>query len=330
LVSGETKTGIDFPRLRDQVRWLRGEDGVVPESEAISVLATVLGPLLSLEGFNLSLADSSQDSGFDLLAFRAKGGSASALAVGVEYKHRGGGRPIDVAQVRQLARVNSLSPFDRVLLIGRFGFTPGAIELARQLQPVSIELLDLADVEGWIDRVESGSPDNAKRIELLIRSISHEFAQLVASDAEALDHLEWRDLERLMARVMEGIGFDVTLTPPSKDGGKDLVLSCVVSNRQETFAVEIKHWRTGKKVGGQAVTDFLQVVIEEKRTAGLLLSTSGYSPDASQGLTEISRQRLRLGSRSKIVLLAQQYIRANSGLWSPDHDLPDVLFEATE
>ena len=132
-----------------------------------------------------------------------------------------------------------------------------------------------------------------------------------------------------MARVMEGLGFRVTLTPPSKDGGKDLILVCTVANHEESFIIELKHWRAGKRVGGKAVSDFLQVVVAENRSGGLFLSTSGYADDTFEGLTEITRQRLRLGDRAKIILLAQTYVRACSGLWSPPNELPEILFEAT-
>jgi hypothetical protein len=215
------------------------------------------------------------------------------------------------------------------MLIGRFGFTSAAREEARRLEPISVELLDISGLEAWIRRLGFGQPPNATRIQLSIRSISHEFAKLVAANPASLDHLEWRDLERMMARVMEGIGFSTILTPPSKDGGKDLILICDATNGKESFIVELKHWRSGKRVGKESVSDCIQVIVAEKRSGGLFLSTSGYAGDAFEGLAEITRQRIRFGNRAKVVLLAQTYTRACQGLWSPPAALPDILFEAT-
>ncbi len=45
---------IDFTEVRKNLRWLRGEDGVVPETEAVDVLALVLRPLLLVEGYDIS------------------------------------------------------------------------------------------------------------------------------------------------------------------------------------------------------------------------------------------------------------------------------------
>jgi sulfur transfer protein SufE len=39
-----------------------------------------------------------------------------------------------------------------------------------------------------------------------------------------LEELEWHDLERTVADIFDGLGFLVTLTPPRKDGGKDIIL----------------------------------------------------------------------------------------------------------
>jgi restriction endonuclease Mrr len=107
----------------------------------------------------------------------------------------------------------------------------------------------------------------------------------------------------MMERVMSGLGFSVTLTPPSKDGGKDLILTCNIKRGEQSYIVELKHWRSGKGVGKDAVRDFRQVIIAENRSGGLFLSTSGYAEGAFEGLTELTRQRLRFGNKTKVVLL---------------------------
>jgi hypothetical protein len=129
---------------------------------------------------------------------------------------------------------------------------------------------------------------------------------------------------------MEGLGFECQLTRPSKDGGKDLILMWRAKSGDQSFIVELKHWRSGKRVGRSAVADFMSVIVAENRTGGLLLSTSGYSADKTEGLTEVTREKLWFGEKSKVVLLAKTYIRMCDGLWSPPDILPEVLFEGAE
>jgi len=46
-------------------------------------------------------------------------------------------------------------------------------------------------------------------------------------------------------------------------------------------------------------------------------------------LGEITRQRVRLGGREKIVHLCQQFVRKRDGVWRVDGPLPDLLFAET-
>jgi hypothetical protein len=73
-----------------------------------------------------------------------------------------------------------------------------------------------------------------------------------------LDHLEWRDLERMMARVMEGLGFKVTLTPPSKDGGKDLILTFLDWDERDEQSLLVSPQRI--QTSGHSLDRFLNLV----------------------------------------------------------------------
>ena len=323
---------MDFDQLKRDLQWLRGEDGVVPAEEAVKVLSRLLSPLLDAEGLHL-FEPESPELGVDLFAACRSDdqeGERYRVTVAIEYKHHGGGKPIDVDAIEQLIANMGKTPYDRAMLIGRFGFTEAAMGAARLQEPVAVELLDLEGIGAWIRRLEVGKPGYAEKVQILIRSISHEFAKLVSQTPDAIDHLEWRDFERMMARVMEGLGFECELTPPSKDGGKDLILVWRATSGDQSFIVELKHWRSGKRVGKNAVSDFMSVIVAENRTGGLFLSTSGYSADRTEGLTEVTRDRLWFGEKSKVVLLAKTYVRACDGLWSPPDILPEVLFEGTE
>jgi restriction system protein len=232
---------IDFTEVRENLRWLRGEDGIVSEAEAVAVLAKVLRPLLSVEGYELSEAQRTLDSRMDLIGITVDDKSPKQQ-IGIEYRHHGH-KPIALDGVSPLLDSSSSTEFDRLMLIGRFGFTNTARQAAEKREPVRVELLDLLGLEQWTNRVEAGEPDYAREVQILIKGISHEFAELVAKHPDTLDHLEWRDLERMMERVMSGLGFSVTLTPPSKDGGKDLILTCNIKQGQQSYIVELKHWR---------------------------------------------------------------------------------------
>jgi restriction system protein len=316
----------EFREQLDQLRQFRGRQ---VERYAHKILRNILFPVLAHEGFTtVETSRRTASSSIDYVAYHPGSDDTTPLTLGVEYKHFSGAVGLD--QVHRLLGVSLLQPFDRILLLTNSRFTHAALAAARQVEPISVELLTLDDLERLVERITPHTPEPGERVSLLLRTVSHEFARLVAQNPRALDHLEWRDLERMVARVMAGLGFEVVLTPGSKDGGKDLILTCEAREGNTTYIVELKHWRSGVRVGKSAVSDFLKVIVKEKRAGGVFLSTSGFSADAFEGLTEVERQTLRFGGSSKIVALARTYVRAEYGLWSPPTALADVLFKSTE
>lgn len=136
---------MDFDQQKRDLQWLRGEDGVVPAEEAEKVLSRLLSPLLDAEGLDLFEPESS-GFGVDLFAARRnddQDGERYRVSVAIEYKHHGGGKPIDIDAIDQLIENMGKTPYDRAVLIGRFRFTEAAVEAARVQDPVAVELLDL-------------------------------------------------------------------------------------------------------------------------------------------------------------------------------------------
>lgn len=167
-------------------------------------------------------------------------------------------------------------------------------------------------------------------LRIATEEFSSRLAVIIAKNPKALESIEWRDLERLVAEVFLGIGFDdVMLTPSSKDGGKDVVLTFTVSSETRSYVIEIKHWRSGNRVGNVAISEFLHVIARENRNGGLFLATSGYCDNAFQNLTEIDRHKIRFGTKKKVVSLCRKYVRAREGIWSPPCQLETLIFEDT-
>jgi Holliday junction resolvase len=167
------------------------------------------------------------------------------------------------------------------------------------------------------------------QVQAIIKSSAERFARAVAESPRELDAMEWRDVERMLAEVFEGMGFKTVLTPGSKDGGRDIILECVVSGKLHTYIVEVKHWKSGKVTVGK-VTNFLRIVVKENRNAGLFLSTYGYSASVFETLLTLERERLRIGEEEKIVSLCKSYVTAASGIVVPPDVLEVALFEGTQ
>ncbi|KOY44648.1 hypothetical protein ACX03_15730 [Vibrio parahaemolyticus] len=163
----------------------------------------------------------------------------------------------------------------------------------------------------------------------LRKGLSDEFARNIAHNPNYLDAIEWRELEYTIQLVLEELGFEATITPGSKDGGKDIVVECTIDKRKHTYFIEIKHWREQSKVGGRYLDEFLEVIINEKVDGGLFLSTSGYCNNVMSSITKIERGIMRMGGKDKIYSLCRHYSNSKSGILAPEGQLVDILFEDT-
>ncbi len=172
-------------------------------------------------------------------------------------------------------------------------------------------------------------PPTSAGLELIIRTTMRSIACQVARNPALLQEVEWRDLERVLREVFEGLGFETRLTRPAKDGGFDLELRFTEQGEPRVYLVEVKHWVQGSRPGLDIVSDLFEVVVRQGASGGVLLSSSGFTQGARTGRTEIVRQNVRLGGGDKIVSLCQHFIENEAGLMVPVPSLPDMLLAGT-
>ncbi|KJG55075.1 endonuclease [Photobacterium kishitanii] len=301
------------------------EQGGLSPQDAEKTVSKILIPLLSDDGYEVSQTPLYRDSGVDFLANKHDGAIQEKLAI--EYKHYRS--PVSANVIQRLIGASVVHNFDRLMLVTNSRFTRSALEIANSNLPVKLELIDLDSLKAWVQRAEKTENYDFKLVNILRSSLSDRLAKAIAQNPRYLMDIEWRELERVVQVVFEELGFSAELTPGSKDGGKDVILKCRISGFDHTYFIELKHWRSQQKVGGQAAQDFLKVIMNEEVNGGLFLSSYGYCDNAFEMLTEIDRQYLKFGNQEKIVTLCKQYVKSKSGIWSPTDGLANVLFEQT-
>lgn len=235
---------------------------------------------------------------------------------------------------RTLEKVKTQKQFDKLLLVlfnslsASYESSPIYQDLKRN-NPTDIEIITLYDLDKWVNNLKKVlSTEEINEVHVLIRQLSRKFISLIAKNPDYLLSLEWRDLERTITELFNEIGFNATLTPGSKDGSKDVILECEIDNEKKTYIIEIKHWCSGQKVGQKAVKEFTQVIINEKRTKGLYLSTFGYTGNYLESLTKVERSKINFGEKEKIVELCETYEKIKNGIWIPV-PMDNLLFDNT-
>ncbi|WP_328383484.1 restriction endonuclease [Micromonospora zamorensis] len=129
--------------------------------------------------------------------------------------------------------------------------------------------------------------------------------------AEALFRLGPRDMEELVAALYKKLGYNIELTPPSRDGGRDVLAVREVPGQREVIEIECK---THTSPVGVEYVRCLRGVIERNRTnRGVLVAIGRFTRGAYREAAADSRIELIDGEA------LMQMLNANFGpLWVED------------
>jgi restriction system protein len=89
-----------------------------------------------------------------------------------------------------------------------------------------------------------------------------------------------RRFEELVAELFRDKGYDVELTPPSKDGGIDIIAVSRSDVGSAMTLIECKRYAESNRVGVDIVRGLYGVVEEQKASRGQIVTTSYFTKGA--------------------------------------------------
>jgi restriction system protein len=321
-------TDEEYQIAVDLINDLRVSHAEFDYSKFEARIRDIVVPILRHEGFQHIITPSRREVGIDLLAEKSIDNETKPYRLGMEFKFSKNPINIRLTTVQQLSNRFNKSPLDQHILITNAKFTDKARDESRHKIPF-VELMDLTGLEAWLTRLKNKETVSINEIQLIIEKTNDEILKYIEKDEKNLDKIEWFDLERILSRVFSVLGFEVTLTRPSKDGGKDLILKCLIKGENKSYIVEIKHWKSGVRVGNPVVKKFINVIVREDHSAGLILSSSDFTSNIGESISEISKEKVYIGGKSKIVSLIKRYHKIKNSIWSPPEILSQVIFDNT-
>lgn len=119
---------------------------------------------------------------------------------------------------------------------------------------------------------------NASRVvRVSIEEINDELIQYLAKHPEKMRDMSPRKFEELIADMFKNQGYDVTLTPRSKDGGIDVIAVQRDGIGTVMVVVECKRYAESHKVGVEIARGLYGVVEQQKATRGIIATTSFFT-----------------------------------------------------
>lgn len=126
-----------------------------------------------------------------------------------------------------------------------------------------------------------------------IHIVNKEFLKRLSERPSLLYELSPRQFEELVAELLERRGYDVTLTPASRDGGVDIYAAEKKDLGQFLYLVQCKKFRPERRVGVGIIRELLGTLELKRATAGILVTTSFFTKDAYE-LQQTLRFRIGL------------------------------------
>ncbi|CAN5385633.1 hypothetical protein BH10PSE5_BH10PSE5_11610 [soil metagenome] len=167
----------------------------------------------------------------------------------------------------------------------RTGSVPSLDALADLLSPMAMP--GLVDSRG---RPLSAGSHEEKTIISDVRHVSESLLKLVSNDPNLVHALMPREFEELSAELFQRQGYKVTITPQTRDGGKDLYLAKADGFGSFLYIVECKRYAPDNPVDVGVVRSLYGVAQHERVTAAMTLTTSYFSKDALKFAADVQYQ----------------------------------------
>jgi len=132
--------------------------------------------------------------------------------------------------------------------------------------------------------------ENYKSIITDISSVNEDLLRRLDRDPTLFFRLPSRKFEEVVAELLNKMGYEITLTPATRDGGKDIYAAKKDSLGTFLYIVECKKYGPDNHVGVGLIRELYGVVQAENATAGILATTSFFSKPAKEFQEKIKYQ----------------------------------------
>jgi restriction endonuclease Mrr len=172
-----------------------------------------------------------------------------------------------------------------------------------------------------IESVDLAPPD-FDTITASLQIVNRELVSYLSRHPDQMYKLTPRKFEELVALLLSDMGYEVQLTPETRDRGRDiLAVLRVPPGKEFLLIVECKRLAHSRKVGIDIVQRFLWVLdYQDKANGGLIATTSSFSWDAKR-LAANHRWRLDLCEFDGLQYWLAQFGKwtrtERSGIWLP-------------
>jgi hypothetical protein len=165
------------------------------------------------------------------------------------------------------------------------------------------------DIEMLVDRVArlGRSMISADDVAQVLSVLGLNSRTIGSASARETDPLSGMDFEKIIAVLLQSMGFRTELTEATGDGGIDIVATLDKPLIGGRYLIQCKRFAPDNLVGAATVRDFYGAVTADRQAIkGILITTSGFTPQALAFAQQIPIELI--GGQQLRALLAQYRI----------------------
>lgn len=129
-----------------------------------------------------------------------------------------------------------------------------------------------------------------KQIKSDIIIVDSKILDIIDNNPAMIYNLSPRQFEEIIFEILHKQGYNVKLTPITKDGGKDILIATNEMLGNFLFYVECKKYSPNRPVGVNLVRELYGTVTADRATAGLLITTSYFTKKAIEFKDQVKHQ----------------------------------------
>jgi putative zinc finger/helix-turn-helix YgiT family protein len=186
-----------------------------------------------------------------------------------------------------------------------------------------------ADSDLLLDADDLTEPDQAHEIRLTIEEVNDLLIKYLATHPEVMREVHPRRFEELVAELFRRMGYDVMLTPRSKDGGFDILAFHKKSVGKLLTLVECKRYSPDHKIGVGLVRSLYGVIEEKRATHGVIATTSSFTRGA-RAFQQNLEYRLSLRDFNDLATWCKEYQKRQHCAACDETIIPHELDQAID
>jgi len=135
-------------------------------------------------------------------------------------------------------------------------------------------------------------PDSEKAIDneespiITLSPINDQVLKYLSEHPESFYQLTDNDFEIVMAEIYSKLGYDVTRTKATRDGGKDLIIRIPEILGDFIYYVECKKYNPKRPIGVGIIRNLVGTVNTDRVNGGILATTSFFTRDAYEFISD--------------------------------------------